>query len=136
MAADLRLSNTAANAALDALTALYNSGYLRIYSGTIPATADTAIGGGNTLLAELRFNATAFGAAVAGVATANAITTDASADASGTATWFRALESDGTTVLADDTVGTSGEGLNLNTVTIVIAGSVSVSSYTLTLPKT
>lgn len=135
MAADLRLSNAAANAALDALAALYNNGYLRIYDGTIPTNADTALGS-QVLLAELRWNATAFGASVAGVATANAITADASADATGTATWFRALKSDGITVIADDTIGTSGEGINLNTTSIVTGGNVSVTSYTLTLPKT
>src|SRR4051812_39464332 len=100
MALNPKLSNAAANAAADAVCALLNNGYLRLYSGTQAADADTAIGA-QVLLAELRFNATAFGSAVAGVATANAITADSSADATGTATWFRALKSDGTTVVFD-----------------------------------
>lgn len=134
MALSPKLSNTAANAAADAVCALANSGKLRIYDGAQPATADTAITT-QTLLAELTLNATAFGAASAGVATANAITSDASADATGTASWFRVLKSDGTTVLFDGSVGTSGCNLNLNTTSIVAAAAVAVSALTYTQQK-
>jgi hypothetical protein len=134
MALTPKLSNTAANAAADAVTVLANTGYLRIYDGAQAADADTAIGA-QVLLAELRFNATAFGAAAAGVATANAITSDSAANATGTATWFRALKSDGTTVLFDGSVGTSGANLNLNTVSIVTAAAVAVTSFTYTQNK-
>jgi hypothetical protein len=96
MANQPRMANVAANAAADAVCALLNNGYLRLYDGTQPATGDTAVSG-QVLLAELRFNATAFGAASGGVATANAIASDSAADASGTATWARALKSDGST---------------------------------------
>lgn len=135
MALTPRLSNAAANAAADAVTVLANSGKLRIYDGTQAATADTAVGA-QVLLAELTLNATAFGAASAGVSTANAITSDASADASGTATWFRVLKSDGTTVLFDGSVGTSGANLNLNSVAISSGAAVSVSSLIYTQSKT
>lgn len=135
MAADPRLSNASATLAADAVVDTLDSGYLRIYDGTIPATADTAITT-QVLLAELRFNATAFGAASNGVATANAFTADSAADNTGTASWFRAFRSDGTTVVFDGTVGTSGEDLNLNTVSIVASGSVSVTSMTYTANKT
>jgi hypothetical protein len=128
------LTNTAANAEIDAVTALLNTGYLRIYSGTRPATADTALSG-NTLLAELRFGATAFGAGSAGVATANAITSDTAADATGTATFFRLFKSDGTTVVLDGSVGTSGSDLNLNSTAIQSGARVDVTSMTLTAPK-
>ena len=72
MALNPKRSNAAVSAAADAVCPLLNNGYLRIYSGTQPATADTALSS-NTLLAELRFGATAFGAASNGVATANSI---------------------------------------------------------------
>lgn len=127
-------TNTGRNAMLDAFTALLNNGYLRIYSGTKPTDGDTALSG-NTLLAELRFGATAFGAAAAGVATANAITADSSADATGTATFFRAFKSDGTTAVFDGTVGTSGADCNLNSVAISAGAAVSVTSMTLTEPR-
>jgi len=119
------------NRAADAVTARANNGSLRIYAGTPPADANAALSG-NTLLAELAMGATAFAAASAGVATANAITADASADATGTATFFRVLETDGSTVVFQGTVGTSGAELNLNSVSIVAGGNVSVTSLTYT----
>jgi hypothetical protein len=135
MALNPKLSDAAANAAADAVCALLNNGYLRIYSGTQATDANTALGA-QALLAELRFNATAFGSSVAGVATANAITSDSDADATGTATWFRALKSDGTTVIFDGSVGTSGANLNLNSVAIQQHAQVSVSSFTYTQSET
>lgn len=137
MANNPKRTNTAANAACDAMAALCNTGYLRIYDSTgtgQPATADTAVTT-QVLLAELRFSATAFAGAAAGVATANAITQDASANATGTATWFRALQSDGTTVVFDGSVGTASADLILNTVSIVTGAAVSVTSLTLTESK-
>lgn len=135
MALTPKLANASANAAADAVTVLCNTGYLRIYDGAQAATADTAVGA-QVLLAELRFNATAFGAAAAGVATANAFTADSSADATGTATWFRALKSDGSTVVFDGSVGTSGANLNLNSVAISAGAAVSVSAFTYSQSKT
>ena len=135
MAADPRITNAVASAMCDSLVDQLDTGYLRIYDGTIPTNADTAVGA-QVLLAELRFNATAFGAASNGVATANAFTADSSANNTGTAAWFRALKSDGTTVVLDGTVGTSGEDLNLNTTSIVSGANVNVTSMTVTMPKT
>ena len=134
MAYNLNLSNAAANAEANALATLANNWYIRIYDGTQAATADTAIGA-QVLLAELRFSATAFPSAVAGVLTANAITADTSANASGTATWFRVTQSDGTTVLWDGTVGTSGCDMNLNSVAISSGANVSITSLTHTVTK-
>lgn len=134
MANNPKQTNAAANAAADAVCALANSGLLRIYDGTQPATADTAVST-QTLLAELTLNSTAFGAAVAGVATANSITSDSTADASGTATWFRVVKSDGTTVLWDGSVGTSGCDLNLNTAAIEAGAVVAVTALTYTISK-
>ena len=134
MAYTPKRSDAAANAACNAMAALCNSGKLRIYSGTQPANADASIGAG-TLLAELTMNATAFAGASAGVATANAITADSSANDTGTAAWFRIWASDGTSPIYDGSVGTTGCDLNLNTVSIVQAASVSVTALTLTESK-
>ena len=135
MATNPKRSNTAVSAAADAVSALLTNGYLRVYDGTQPATADTAITT-QVLLAELRFNASAaFGAAVNGVATANALTSDSSANATGTATWFRALKSDGTTVVYDGSVGTSAADLVLNSVAIALGAIVAVTAFTYTENK-
>lgn len=130
MALNTQLSDTAANAAVNAVAPLLNSGKLRIYDGSQPANANTAITS-QVLLAELTYNATAFSGGSAGVATANAITSGTAGN-TGTAAWFRAVESNGTTVVYDGSVGTSGANLNLNTTSIVSGATVSVSSLTLT----
>ena len=137
MAQDLRLTALAASAAADAVVDRIDvggAGTLKIYDGTIAATADTAVGA-QVLLATLTFSATAFGAASSGVATANAITSDSSADATSTATWFRIASGGGTTQM-DGTVGTATSDLILNTVSIVTGAVVSISSGTYTQPLT
>lgn len=128
------LANAAASAAADAVARQLDNGYLRIYSGTKPTNADTALSG-NTLLAELRFNATSAPGASNGVLTFNAFTADSSADATGTASFFRALQSNGTSAVMDGTVGTSGSDLNLNSVSIVSGANVAVTSMTYTQSK-
>lgn len=132
MALNTQLANATVNGQADNLSARLNSGYLRIYNGTQPATADTSIGA-QVLLAELTFSATAATAAVNGLITFNALTADSSANATGTPTWFRAVQSNGTTVVMDGSVGASGCNLNLSGLTggqIIIGGTVSISSFT------
>lgn len=131
---DIRMGDAGVNAEANALATLANTGYIRIYDGTRPTGADTAVGA-QVLLAELRFGATAFGAASAGVITANAITADASANAGGTASWFRVLQSNGTTALWDGEVGTATADLILNSVTIGAGASVSITALTHTVTK-
>jgi hypothetical protein len=116
------------NAKLDAITTFAgNSGKLRIYSGTRPATG----GAITTLLVELTMNATSFPAASGGTLTANAITSG-TAVATGTATWARLFKSDGTTIVMDLGVGTSGQEVTIATTSIVTSGTVSVSSFVIT----
>jgi hypothetical protein len=130
----LRITPAVANLMLDAgIGTTTNSGFIRIYDGTIAATASTAVGA-QVLLAELTLNADSFPAAASNALTANAITADASANANGTASWFRMLLSNGTTVVMDGTVSTSGADLNLNTTTIVLGANVSISSAVITQP--
>ena len=131
---NLKLSNNVVNPQADALSDLADNGYLRIYDGTQPATADTAITT-QVLLAELRFNTTAAPAASNGVLTFNAITQDSSANNTGTASWFRALKSDGSTALFDGSVGTSGSDINIATTSIVAGAVVGVSSFVYTVNK-
>ncbi len=132
MANNPKISSTAVNAQADALSDLLDNGYLRIYDGTQPANANTAVST-QVLLAELRFNATAAPAASAGTLTMSAITQDSSANATGTATWFRALKSDGSTVVFDGSVGTSGCDINLGSTAITSGSSVGVTSMTFTV---
>lgn len=124
----LAYSTTLRNARLDAITtAVGNAGLLRIYNGTRPASGGTA----TTLLAELTCGSPFAGAAANGVLTLNAITQDSSANATGTATWFRIVTSGGTFVVDGD-VGTSGSDLNLVSTSITSGQPVQVSSFTIT----
>lgn len=119
------------NAMLDVITSeIGTSGLLRIYSGTPPASAADSLVG-NTLLAELALSSSFAGAASAGVLTANSITSDSSADATGTATFFRLTKSDGTAIV-QGSVGTSGADLNLTSTSITAGGGVSVTSLSIT----
>lgn len=120
------------NEALDAIANDFNNGYARVYNGTKPTNADTALSG-NTLLAELRFAATAFPAASGGVLTANALTADSSADATGTPTFVRCFASDGTTVICDLTAGVGSGEANFASL-ITAANRVEITSLTITWP--
>jgi hypothetical protein len=111
----------------NAIDAGTTGGFLRIYSGTRPATG----GAVTTLLAQLQFSTTSHAAPSGGSMTANAITADASADATGTATWFRVVD-DTAAFVMDGDVGTSGSDLNLNSTSITAGGTVSVTSWVLT----
>jgi hypothetical protein len=134
MANNPKFANVTVNAEADALARLLDNGYLRVYSGSQPATADTALGA-QVLLAELRFNATSAPAASAGVLTFNALTSDTSADATGTAAFYRALKSDGTSVVMDGSVGTSSADLVLNSTAIQSGAQVDVTSFAVTVSK-
>lgn len=122
------LTTAARNAACNAVVDL-------IDGGSTDATGDLLIGTTSmgTTLAELTFSNPAFGAAATGVATANSITDDSSADDTGTAAECRIRDRDNT-ALWDGSVGTSGEDINFNTVSITSGDTVSVTSLTVTMP--
>lgn len=122
---------TLRNTRLDAITtAVGASGLFRLYSGTPPADANTALSG-NTLLSTMTLNATYAPASSAGVLTLNAITSDSSAAATGTATFFRHLTS-GAVAKLQGTVGAGSGDLSLNTTSIVTGAQVSCSSFVVT----
>lgn len=124
-----KLNATLRNNMLDQITSRAGaSALLKIFSGTQPATG----GAETTKLAQLTCNATFAPSASGGVLTLNAITADSSADATGTATWFR-IESSGGNHVLDGTVGTSGADMNLSTTSIVAAAQVSITSATITI---
>lgn len=133
MPSNIKISAAARNAMGDSLiTALGSSPLVLIYDGTQPAGPGTAIGS-QVLLAELTCSATPAPATSGGVITFNSITQDSSANATGTASWYRLATSGGTGVV-DGTVGTSGSDLNLTTTSIVLGGPVSITSFTYTMP--
>jgi len=133
------MSVIAAKAAMDAITALVtNVAHIYIRSSTQEATTLTADAG--TLLATLPMNSTPFPASTSGTsdglitATANSITSDTNAAASGTAGHFRIKNNADAAVILQGNIGTSGADLNFNTTTITAGDTVAITSFKLTLP--
>jgi hypothetical protein len=141
MAANPMVSMLSARAALDALLAKLNvggtAGHIKIFTGAMPATCETADSGTN--LATLTLSTTAFpastdpGSTGLATATANAITSDTNAANTGTAGYFRAYDSAGVCIV-QGTVGTSAADMILNTTSIVAAATVAITSWVVTLP--
>lgn len=137
MAANFQITAAARNAACNAIVDLLDAGVgsakINIYSGTQPATADTALSG-NTLLATITCSATAFGSASSGVATLAGTPLSTTAVATGTATFFRATTGSDVAVF-DGSVGTASADLILNTTALTSGNTVQITSTsTVTVP--
>ncbi len=130
----IRLSTAARNAAAAAVAALADAGagpgVVRIYTGAQPATPATAATG--TLLVEIALNDAAYGAPATGAAAAD-VTPAPSADAvaTGTAGWWRMLDSTGSPVM--DGAVTAGE-MVLSNNAITSGTAVTITGGTLTMP--
>lgn len=137
--ANTRISTAAAQAALDAITLLLDSGgYIEFRTGSPPATCETADSG--TLIATLNLSTDSFPAASDGTnkatASANTITSDTNADATGTIGHFRAKTSGAAVVIQGDVTVTSGGGdIELSTVSVDAGDTVALSTWTLNIPE-
>jgi hypothetical protein len=128
-----RLSTAARNAACDAIVDLIDPsgpGTVTIRTSTQPTNVGDAENG--TLLGTLTFAATAFGAASTGTATAASITSDTSADASGTAGHFRIFRNAG--IHSDGTCGQGSGDLSFDNNVIVAGGTIAISACTISVP--
>ena len=131
MATNTHVAQASWNAALNTIAALANGGTVVIYTGSQPATPDVALSG-QTALVTLTLGGTAFGAASAGTATANAVTSGVAGN-TGTATWFRVYTS-GAAAVWDGDVGTSGSDMNFTTTSFVTGTTYGLSSWTFSMP--
>ena len=125
------LANDLANAIDDDVNAGAGAGTIKIYTGSQPATGDTAASG--TLLATFTLSDPAFGAASGGTITLAGTPLTVAASNTGTAGWFRIQDSSSNNVL-DGSVGTSGNQINLNTTSITSGVNVTITSGTITMP--
>jgi len=114
-------SSAARSAAADAVVDLLDVGG----AGTLRFLTS-----GDAVVATLTFDSTAFGAASAGVATANAITSDTNA-VGGTVAKWEARNNANAMVFAG-AAGTSGSDINLSSLTVGASDTVSISSLTYT----
>lgn len=142
MALTLTVTNSVAQGMLTSVKTAIDAGtaaVIQIYTGSQPTDADTAVGA-QTLLATLTMNATAFGAVgddtPGAIMTAASITADSSADATGTAAWFRMLTQSGGTTILDGSVGTSGADINFNTVSFTSGSQIEITSMTMFIGET
>jgi hypothetical protein len=112
-------------------TALAQAWGDRFDGGTVEIR--TAGSGGGTLLASITLPNPAFASASAGAIAKTGTWSDSSANAGGTASHGRIINS-GATEIADFTVGTSGADMIIDNATIVEGGVVTVSTFTYTAP--
>ncbi len=134
MASDVRFTTATLNGYLDTINTRLGAGaFLRFYTATKPANADTALGA-QVQLAQLPLSATPFAAAGSRAIVANAITTDTAADATGTATWASFVTSAGVRVM-DVTVGEAADAadITVDNKNFQLNADVAVTSCTLTL---
>ena len=138
--ATIKFRDTTKTAVLNAIKTDIDSGgaaaKLRIYSGSIPATPDTAATG--TLLSELTLSYPMGSITGSGATLAlefGAITQDSAANATGVAGYARVVTSGGTSIYDCDVSTTGGGGtLQLNTTNIVAGGPVLVTAFTISVP--
>lgn len=121
-----------------------NLGFINIYSGPQPLTADTAATG--TLLGTASVDGTGtgltFDAAAAGViAKAAAETWEFTGAAAGTAGWFRMYEptdtpgnQSTTKARIDGSIASSGADMNLSNISIAIGAPNTIDVFQFTLP--
>lgn len=108
------------------------TGRLLIYTGTQPATPETAATG--TLLVTIPLGNPAFGnASNTGQAQLTTTPLSANASATGTAGWFRVLDRDNRAIL-DGSVGTSDAELVLTRLDVTSGVPVVINQLTLQVP--
>lgn len=132
--ATVSLSDAVRNAKLDAIeVAIGTSPLLRIYSGTPPAN-ETAALSGNTLLAEITLPSNWMNDASGGSKSKAGTWQDASADGTGTASFYRIYESTGTTShLQGDVTATGGGGaMTVDNVNFAAGQQFTINTYSWT----
>jgi hypothetical protein len=129
MASNLKYSNGTRHSQNEGLITYAGSGAkISIYQGTQPANANTAIS--TQILLVTCTLAGAFGTDTDGTLTLGTVN-PGTAVATGTAQFFRIFKSDGTTVVMDGSVGTSGADMNLDNTSINITQTVDITGGTI-----
>jgi hypothetical protein len=130
----LQYSDSVRNAQLDAVeSTIGTAAVLKIYDLTAGAPANCAAAITGTVLATITLPSDWMNAASSGSKTKLGTWQDASADAAGTADFFRLFASDGTTCGAQGTVSATGGGgdFTLDNAVIAAGQSVTISTFTL-----
>jgi hypothetical protein len=145
----LKASTGLRNKLLDTnpLKTIFNLGFLNIYSGPVPSSADDAmVGGTHTLLCQISNNNTTTGITFASTASGGAITKNAgetwskAAVATGTAAFYRLITASDTGVSSttearvQGVCATSGGDLNLTSLSLTSTTVYTIDSYSVSIP--
>lgn len=121
----LGLALTLRNNRLDEVTARAgNTALLRVYTAPRPATGGAA----TTLLAEWTLG-TPFAAAAAAATLSPTLPADTTGVTNGTASWWRIVQSDGSTHVMDGDVGVE---MTMNTTSVASGAACKVLSFSIT----
>jgi hypothetical protein len=127
------------------LKTILNLGFINIYGGTVPATADDAIGSA-TLLCVVSNNSTGTGLTMASAASAGTLPKNSGEVWSGvnvataTATFYRHVAvgdtgaSSSTEARVQGSVGTVGAEMNLSSVNLTNGATQTIDYYSIALP--
>lgn len=129
----MQFSTTIRNARLNTIESeIGTSAILYIYDGTKPANTTDADDG--TVLATINLPSDWMANASGGVKTKAGTWEDTSADATGTAAYFRVKESTGTTTHIQGTVTVTGGGgdMTVDNTSVAAGQQITVTSFTLT----
>jgi len=131
----------------NSMKSIFNLGFLNLYSGPVPSSADDAIvGGTHLLLCQISNNNTTTGLTFASAAANGAITKNLSetwskaAANTGTASFYRFVSSSDTAASSttearvQGSVGTSGADLNLTTTSLVATNVYAIDTFSISLP--
>lgn len=131
----IQLAESVRNARLNAIeTDTGTSAVLKIYDLTAGAPANCAAAITGTVLATITLDSDWMNDAATGAKTMKGTWSDTSADAAGTADFFRLFKSDGTTCQMQGTVSATGGGgdMTLDNAVIASGQTVTVTTFTLT----
>ena len=144
----LKASTATRNKLLDtsAFRTIFNLGFLKIYDGPVPATADAALDAANHLLVTMTNNGGGTGLTFAAAAISGSITKtlaevwSGTTIAAGTASFYRLVTptdtgaASTTEARVQGVVGTSGADLNMTTVSLSNSTSYPIDAYSIALP--
>ena len=139
----LNITNAAAISLCDSLSDLISNvpgqaPSLVIYSGVVPVDCDSALSSNLTLVTIDLDDQAAFTGATDATGSALALAAGTPLSGvialSGTATFFRIMDDAGTPVM-QGSVGTSGEDLNLDTVSLIQNATLLISALSLSVPE-
>lgn len=132
--------------ASNSLKALLDGGFIKIYSGAEPASADAAVPAEAVLLCTISLNSGADGISFDAAASSGVLAKAPSEVwsgvvwASGTAAWYRHVTaaddgtSSATAVRLQGSVATSGADLNLSSTTLISGATQTIDYYSIALP--